>query len=80
MIVQACLNGARPVDFHQRIPLSVDAIARDSAACVAAGAAELHIHPRDPDRRESLTSIDETMAAVRRACPGTLIATLSPSP
>lgn len=73
MIVQACLNGARPVDFHQRIPLSVDAIARDSAACVAAGAAELHIHPRDPDRRESLTSIDETMAAVRRACPGTLI-------
>lgn len=73
MIVQACLNGARPVDFHPHLPLSPDAMAQDGAACIAAGAAELHIHPRDPNRRESLNSIDETMAAVRRTCPGTLI-------
>ncbi|AUC96343.1 3-keto-5-aminohexanoate cleavage enzyme [Bradyrhizobium sp. SK17] len=73
MIIQACLNGARPVDFHPHLPLTAAAIAQDSAACVAAGAAELHIHPRDPERRESLTCIDQTVAAVRRTCPGTLV-------
>ena len=41
--------------------------------CVAAGAAELHIHPRGPDGRESLSAVDATVLAVRRACPGTLI-------
>jgi len=75
MIVQACLNGARPAGYHPALPLTPHAIARDAAACVAAGAAELHIHPRGPDGRESLTPeiIDATMLAVRRACPGTLV-------
>src|ERR1700689_1534605 len=54
MIVQACMNGARDVDFHPALPLTVEAMARDGASCVAAGAAELHLHPRGPDRRESL--------------------------
>jgi uncharacterized protein (DUF849 family) len=48
-------------------------MASDAAACVAAGAAELHIHPRDADGRESLLAVDATMLAVRRACPGTLV-------
>ena len=73
MIVQACLNGARPGDFHPRLPLTAEAMALDGAACVAAGAAELHIHPRGANGRESLTAVDETMRAVRRACPGTLV-------
>jgi uncharacterized protein (DUF849 family) len=73
MIVQACLNGSRPGDFHPQIPLSADAIARDGANCVTAGAAELHFHPRAPSGRESLNSVDETVQAVRRTCPGTLI-------
>jgi uncharacterized protein (DUF849 family) len=73
MIVQACLNGARPHDYHPRLPTTADAMAADGAACVAAGAAELHIHPRGAYGRESLAAIDETMPAVRRACPGTLI-------
>ncbi|MDW9502966.1 3-keto-5-aminohexanoate cleavage protein, partial [Sinorhizobium meliloti] len=38
MIVQACLNGARPGDYHPRLPLTADAIALDGAACVSAGA------------------------------------------
>jgi uncharacterized protein (DUF849 family) len=46
MIVQACMNGAR--DFHPALPLTVEATARDGASCVAAGAAELHLHPRGP--------------------------------
>jgi uncharacterized protein (DUF849 family) len=73
MIVQACLNGARPADFHPQIPLSAEAIARDGAACVSAGAAELHVHPRGEDRHESLNSVDRTVLELRRTCPGTLI-------
>lgn len=73
MIVQACLNGARPRDFHPRLPLTAQAMALDGASCVAAGAAELHIHPRATNGRESLAAVDATIPAVRRACPGTLV-------
>ena len=75
MIVQACINGARDAAYHPALPLTPDAMARDSAACVAAGAAELHLHARAPDGRESLSpaAMDATVSAVRRACPGTLI-------
>lgn len=73
MIVQACINGARPSDFHPHIPLTVEAMARDAAASVAAGAAELHLHPRGADGRESLAAVDETVRAIRRVCPGTLV-------
>lgn len=73
MIVQACLNGARPGDFHPRLPLTAEAMALDGASCVAAGAAELHIHPRGTNGRESLTAVDATIPAVRQACPGTLV-------
>ncbi|MBZ9675677.1 3-keto-5-aminohexanoate cleavage protein [Mesorhizobium sp. ES1-1] len=73
MIVQACINGARARDFHPRLPLDAQAMAGDAAACIAAGAAELHIHPRGAEWRESLSAVDETVLAVRRACPGTLV-------
>lgn len=73
MIVQACLNGARPADWHKRLPLTPEAMAEDAVRCVAAGAAELHVHPRDADGRESLFAVDETVSALRAACPGTLI-------
>lgn len=75
MIVQACINGARDAAFHPALPLTPDAMARDSAACVAVGAAEVHLHARGRDGRESLapSAMDATVSAVRRACPGTLI-------
>jgi uncharacterized protein (DUF849 family) len=75
MIVQTCINGARSADFHPQLPLTAEAIARDGAACVAAGAAELHAHVRGLDGRESLApeAMDRTILALRRACPGTLI-------
>ncbi|WP_333827890.1 3-keto-5-aminohexanoate cleavage protein [Pararhodobacter sp.] len=71
MIVQACLNGARPASYHPQLPLTTAAIVRDSRACIAAGAAELHIHPRGADGRESLAAVDALMRALRIACPGT---------
>ena len=75
MIVQACINGARDAAFHPALPLTPAAMARDVAACVAAGAAEAHLHVRGSDGRESLApaAVDATVQAVRRACPGTLI-------
>jgi uncharacterized protein (DUF849 family) len=73
MIVQACVNGARPGDFHPKLPLTAEAIAIDAAACVSAGAAELHIHARGRDGRESLSAVDATIDAVRRTCPGTFV-------
>ena len=73
MIVQACLNGARAPEFHPRLPLTTEAIAADAISCVKAGAAELHIHPRGKDLRESLAAVDTTVGIVRAACPGTLI-------
>lgn len=73
MIVQACINGARSASFHPTLPLTAEAMARDAAACVAAGAAELHVHPRGLDGRESLGAIDPTILLVRRACAGTLV-------
>lgn len=73
MIVQACLNGSRRPDYHPRLPTTVETIVRDAIEVVEAGAAELHVHPRGADGRESLAAVDETVAAIRSACPGTLI-------
>ncbi|MEK0083085.1 3-keto-5-aminohexanoate cleavage protein [Benzoatithermus flavus] len=75
MIVQACLNGARPRDFHPRLPVTVAAIVADAVEAVAAGAAELHLHVRGADGAESLApaAVDATLAALRDRLPGTLI-------
>jgi uncharacterized protein (DUF849 family) len=75
MIVQACLNGARPANYHPRLPLTPIALVAEAEAAVAAGAAELHIHPRDAEGRESLDpgTMDRTLAPLRDALPGTLI-------
>lgn len=73
MIVQACINGARPEGYHPALPLTLEDMVRDSLRCINAGASELHIHPRNADRRESLSAVDALVVALRRACPGTLV-------
>lgn len=75
MIVQACLNGARAVGWHPRLPTSALALAADAAAVVRAGAQELHLHVRRADGAESLAplDVDATVAAVRAVVPGTLV-------
>jgi uncharacterized protein (DUF849 family) len=54
MIVQACINGNRDRAFHPAVPVTRDEIVRDARAVVAAGAAEVHVHVRDADGRETL--------------------------
>ncbi|SFU20661.1 3-keto-5-aminohexanoate cleavage protein [Sedimentitalea nanhaiensis] len=73
MIVQACLNGARPIDYHPRLPLTIEAMATEARACILAGAGEIHVHPRGAQRKESLAAVDDTIRALRAACPGSLI-------
>ena len=71
MFLQACLNGARPPGEHEALPLTADALARDARAVAAARAVAVHMHPRDPDGRESLDAehCGAAVAAVRAAAP-----------
>ncbi|CAA9322942.1 MAG: hypothetical protein AVDCRST_MAG90-1152, partial [uncultured Microvirga sp.] len=71
-MLQACLNGRRTTAFHPAVPLSPDELARDARAVAAAGADQLHIHPRGANGRESLDSavIAAALDAVRAAAPG----------
>jgi uncharacterized protein (DUF849 family) len=71
-MLQACLNGGRPRDFHPALPISADQLAADARAVVAAGAEQIHLHVRSADGKESLHPDDvaRTLAAVRAAVPG----------
>jgi len=71
-MLQACLNGNRDEAFHSAVPCTPDELARDAAAVVAEGAQELHVHPRDPDGRESLDPQHAAAAlrAIRASVPG----------
>src|SRR4029079_3248345 len=55
--------------------VTVDAIVAEAVESVAAGAADLHVHVRGSDGRESLApeAVDATVAALRTRLPGTLI-------
>ncbi|PWV52259.1 MULTISPECIES: 3-keto-5-aminohexanoate cleavage protein [Nocardiopsis] len=54
MRIVACLNGDRRPGAHPALPVSVDQLVADAHAVVAAGATELHVHPRDSQGAESL--------------------------
>jgi uncharacterized protein (DUF849 family) len=70
VLLQAALNGDRTKDAHPALPVSVGELARDAAACVAAGARAIHLHPRDPEGRERLDAalVDDAVVTVRDAC------------
>jgi uncharacterized protein (DUF849 family) len=71
-MLQACLNGARSRKDHLKIPLSPEELALDAARVVAAGVAELHVHPRDAEGIETLTAdhIAAALMAIRTKVPG----------
>jgi uncharacterized protein (DUF849 family) len=70
VLLQAALNGPLAKDRHPGLPVSRQELARDGAACVAAGARAIHLHPRDADGAERLDAevVDAVVAAVRDAC------------
>jgi uncharacterized protein (DUF849 family) len=63
MLLKACLNGTRSRADHPAVPVMPDELAADGAAAVAAGAAALHVHPRDGDGNETLAG-EHVAAAV----------------
>ncbi len=82
--LQLALNGDTT---HPAMPRTAQEIARDAAACVAAGATLLHLHAFDDDGIESLAAgpVGRMLRAVRAACPGiplnvTTFAAIVPDP
>ncbi|MFF3979931.1 3-keto-5-aminohexanoate cleavage protein [Streptomyces sp. NPDC001828] len=54
-MIQVCLNGARGAGDGAAVPMSPAALAESAAAAVAAGAAEVHVHPKTPCGSDSLS-------------------------
>ncbi|MFF0792519.1 3-keto-5-aminohexanoate cleavage protein [Streptomyces spiralis] len=54
-MMQVCLNGSRTAADGAAVPLTPEAMAESAAGAVAAGAAEVHVHPRTPCGRESMS-------------------------
>jgi uncharacterized protein (DUF849 family) len=71
-VLQACLNGQRPREDHPAVPVTAGELAADARRVVAAGAAELHVHPRAPAGRDTVEpdAAAATVRAIRAACPG----------
>lgn len=71
MLIKACLNGSRQPDEHEALPLSPEALARDAAACLGAGAGAVHVHPRSSGGRETLEgdTCSAVVEAIRERCP-----------
>jgi uncharacterized protein (DUF849 family) len=69
-LLQATLNGDLGRAAHPAVPLTAQELARDAAACVAAGAGAIHLHPRGDDGRETLDAavVDAVVTTVRDAC------------
>ena len=71
-MLQACLNGGRTKAENPAIPITPEELAGDAVAVRAAGASELHIHPRRRNGEESLAPDDVAacLEAIRAAVPG----------
>ena len=72
-MLQACLNGNRPRSDHPAVPITPQELAEDARRALAAGARELHVHPRGPDGGDTVEPgpVADTVRAIRAACPGT---------
>jgi len=72
MLLQACLNGARPAAQHPALTADTTLAGADAARAVAAGAREIHVHPKDAAGDDSLRAadVDRWVRALRSACPG----------
>lgn len=65
--MQVCLNGARGAGDGASIPLSPGAMAESVAASVAAGARDVHVHPKSPCGQDTLAprAVAAVLEAVR---------------
>ncbi|PWI19524.1 hypothetical protein DI272_39240 [Streptomyces sp. Act143] len=66
-MVQVCLNGPRGAADGAVVPLSPEAMAEAAAAAVAAGATDVHVHPKTPCGSDTLSPrvLAATLDAIR---------------
>lgn len=71
-MLQVCLNGVRTRAECSYLPVSPQELAEAAAMAVAAGAVDVHLHPKDRNGRDSLDAahVDAAITAVRAAVPG----------
>ncbi|WP_199439191.1 3-keto-5-aminohexanoate cleavage protein [Umezawaea beigongshangensis] len=71
-MLQACLNGARPVGCHPALPVTPEQVAADAVVAAGLGVVSLHLHARDVLGLEVLAGpeVATTVATVRAAVPG----------
>jgi uncharacterized protein (DUF849 family) len=72
MLIKACLNGGTTREQHPAVPRTPDELAAAAQEAVQAGAAVVHLHPRDTSGGETLDaeSVFAAVRAVRAAVPG----------
>ncbi|MBC2878993.1 MULTISPECIES: 3-keto-5-aminohexanoate cleavage protein [Streptomyces] len=72
MILQACLNGPRARREHPGLPVTPAELAEAAREAVAAGAVDLHVHPKDATGADTLdpAAVADTVSRVRAAVPG----------
>lgn len=70
-MLQVCLNGARTRAEFAALPVSPAELAAEAAAAVAAGATNIHLHPKTADCADSLAPdvVAAAVTAVRAAVP-----------
>jgi uncharacterized protein (DUF849 family) len=54
-MVQVCLNGPRGAADSAAVPLTPESMAQAAAEAVAAGATDIHVHPKTPCGQDSLS-------------------------
>ncbi|MFD6419371.1 3-keto-5-aminohexanoate cleavage protein [Streptomyces sp. NPDC060194] len=71
-MLQACPNGARTRAACAHLPVTPAELADAAAGAVAAGARDVHLHPKDADGRDTLDAeaVAAAVTAVRAAVPG----------
>ncbi|WP_086723435.1 3-keto-5-aminohexanoate cleavage protein [Streptomyces carpinensis] len=69
--MQVCLNGARQPTESAVVPLVPEAMAESAAGAVAAGATGIHVHPRTPCGRDSVSPrvVAAAVEAIRKRVP-----------
>ncbi|MFE5188309.1 3-keto-5-aminohexanoate cleavage protein [Streptomyces sp. NPDC056628] len=55
-MVQVCLNGSRGAGDGAHVPLTPSALAESAADAVAAGATDVHVHPKSPCGQDTLSA------------------------
>ncbi|MEU1320064.1 3-keto-5-aminohexanoate cleavage protein [Streptomyces tibetensis] len=66
-MMQGCLNGSRTAADGVAVPLTPESLADSAAGAVAAGATDLHVHPKTPCGRDTLSPrvLATTLSAIR---------------